>query len=391
MPEKRAIQLITNGSPWAIEKSALDTIIQIAGRDHNLDAVLKQRGEPLAHSYSVEVRDGVAIIPVNGPLFPRANLFQQISGATSVQMMAQDLHRIEQDPAIRSAVLMIDSPGGHTTMINEFANQIAAFSKPVTAYVVGQAASAAYWLASAADEIVMDAAAMVGSIGVVAALQSGEDGTIEIVSSNAQDKRPDVSTEEGRAVVQAIVDDMEAVFIDSVMQFRGMSREQVTALRGGVVIGAKAVDKGFADRIGSLEDVINTLQLENPMDAKTLKADHPDVYQAVFELGASSVNAEQLKLSGITCEKERISAILNCEAAAGREAQAKVLALETDMDAESAAKVLAASPKAENSARGDQFSEYMAKIGNPDIGVDDDDDPEMQARAAIDMIVGGAA
>ena len=213
----RILSFLTNGTPWAIEQAALETIIGIAQRENNLEAVLKQRGEPLDNTRKVEIRDGIAVIPITGPLFPRANLFSEISGAYSVEMLALDLARAGDDQEVRGVVLAIDSPGGHTTMINEFANQVADFSKPIVAYVVGSAASAAYWIAIAADRVVLDDTAIVGSIGVVAGFESPDNDRIEIVSSNAGDKRPDISTEAGVAVIQALVDDTESVFIDAVM------------------------------------------------------------------------------------------------------------------------------------------------------------------------------
>jgi ClpP class serine protease len=377
----RIVGFITSGTPWAIEAEALRTIIGIAQRENNLEAVLKERGAPLDNTHKVEIRNGVALIPVTGPLFPRANLFGQISGAYSVEMLAQDLAATEANADVKSAVLVIDSPGGHTTMINEFANQVADYSKPIVAYVVGQAASAAYWIASAADKIVMDSAALVGSIGVVAAFDAKDSGTIEIVSSNAPDKRPNIATDGGRAVIQTIVDDMESVFIDSVSRFRGLGRDQITALRGSVVVGAKAVSMGFADEIGSLESVINFLtKQENPMDLQQLKADHPDVYQAVFAEGAASVDAKAIRAEEIG----RIGAIMNHEHAAGREAQAKVLALQTDMSAEQAGKVLAVSPtQSAASDQGNPFAEAMAGIKNPKVGADDETDTDATAGANV--------
>jgi len=279
-------------------------------------------------------------------------------------------------------------------MINEFANQVADFGKPIVTYVVGQAASAAYWIASASDQIILDSTAMVGSIGVVAGFASSDNKNIEIVSSNAPDKRPDMATEEGRGVIQAVVDDMEAVFINAVVDFRSMDRETVTALRGGVVIGAKAVERGFADQVGNLESTILQLQMENPMDLATLKADHADVYQAAFDLGAASIDANSAELKGQTSERERISAIVNHTEASGREAQAMAFALDTDLNAEAAGKVLAVSPKATPivAAAGGQLDAHMKALGNPDVGADGDGDaasPEDTEKSAIALILGG--
>ncbi len=390
-PANRVISFVTSGTPWAIESAVLQSIISIAQREGSLEAVLKERGAPLDNSHKVEVRNGVALIPVTGPLFPRANLFGQISGAYSVEMLAQDLAMSANDPSISAAILVIDSPGGHTTMINEFANQVADYQKPIVAYVVGQAASAAYWIASAADKIVMDSSALVGSIGVVAAFDAQDGSTIEIVSSNAQDKRPDIATDAGRAVIQTIVDDMEAVFINAVMNFRSLSREQITAVKGGVVVGAKAVSMGFADEIGSLESVINFLtKQENPMDLSQLKADHKDIYQAAFNEGVASINAAELSAAGAATEKARISAILTSEEAKGREAQATVLALETDMSAEQAGKVLAVTTPAQAPATSasSPFAQAMAGVKNPDVGAggEADDEPDSDAAETAKIV-----
>ncbi|KEZ65412.1 hypothetical protein C5I_0136090, partial [Pseudomonas syringae pv. syringae FF5] len=111
------------------------------------------------------VRNGVAIIPVVGPVFRYANLFTEISGATSTQVLATDLQSALDDPSIKSIILNIDSPGGVAAGINELADQIHAgrARKRIVAYVGGTGASAAYWLASAASEIVIDETALLGS------------------------------------------------------------------------------------------------------------------------------------------------------------------------------------------------------------------------------------
>lgn len=378
----KAIDFLTGGSPWLIQGHALNAMLAIAQRQNNLEAVLQQRGEPLQNTRNVTVRDGVAIIPVNGPLFPRANLFDQVSGATSVEILALDLQQAAENPDVRAVVLNFDSPGGHVTMINEFAAQIKEFEKPVWAYVTGAAASGSYWLASATDKIVMDRTAIVGSIGVKTAYQKSEEEEIEILSSNAPDKSPDPETDSGRAVIVSLLDDLESVFIETVMTNRGMSREQVIAARGGVMVGTKAVEAGFADEIGSLEGVIKQLKEENPMDLETLQADHPEVFQAAVDQGKTSAmaeqsaNAEQATAEASTAERQRISAILGCEAAAGRGELARYIAFDTDMTPEAADKMLAKAPLVDK-AKG-QFSAMDAEMAalNPDITPDGEGDPD---------------
>ena len=383
------INFLNNGTPWAITQSALETIHQIANGENNLEAVLKERGKPLDNTHQVITRDNVAVIPVQGALFPRANLFSEISGAYSVEMLARDLQAAQTNPNVKAVVLQIDSPGGHTTMINEFAAQIKAFDKPIVSYVVGQAASAAYWLAAATDKIYLDNTAIVGSIGVVAAFSKKDSGATEFVSSNAPDKRPDLATDEGRVLIQTMVDDMESVFIESIMTNRGMSRDQITSLRGGVLVGSKAVSAGFADEISNLEAVIASLNMEFNMDLSTLKADHSAVYQAAFDEGFKSINASALVSDSVSAERSRIAAILSCEESKGRELQAQTLALETDLNTEQAAKILASAPIADTKPTAQNgFIAHMNSMKNHAVGTgaepdDETDDEGAEAKAVL--------
>jgi ClpP class serine protease len=311
-------------------------------------------------------------------------LFSEISGAYSVEMLARDLQAAQSNPNVKAVVLQIDSPGGHTTMINEFSAQIKAFDKPIVSYVVGQAASAAYWIAAASDKIYLDSTAIVGSIGVVAAFSKKDTGTTEFVSSNAPDKRPDLATDEGRATIQTMVDDMESVFIESIMTNRGMSRDQITSLRGGVLVGNKAVSAGFADEISNLEAVIASLNMEFNMDLSTLKAEHSAVYQAAFDEGFKSINATALVSDAVTAERTRIAAILSCEESKGRELQAQTLALETDLNAAQAAKILAAAPMMSTieSTKQNGFIAHMNGMNNHAVGTGTEPDGETDKEGA---------
>lgn len=378
MTMKKAIDFICNGDPWAITEDALQTIITIANREHDLQAVLLQRGQPLKNDWKAERHGNVAIVPITGPIIPRADLFSEISGATSIETLASALGEIEKDSLIKSIILNIDSPGGNVTGVNELGKIIAGFSKPVYAYVNGTAASAAYWLAASAQQIIIDDTARLGSIGVVAAYRKNDDkNSIEIVSSNAPDKRPDLNTEQGVALVRNNINALESVFIAHVAAQRNMPDENIKALRGGIVVGAQAIEKGLADRIGTLESLILTLNEENHMDLSKLKAEHPDVYQAA--LNESAVNAQ----TAVSTERQRISTILTCEHAIGREAVAQTLALETDLTAEQAAKILAVAPVTTASTQTDrpdnQFVKMMDKLGNPAVGADTDKDAQQEA------------
>ena len=252
---------------WAISPEWLSTILTIANREGSgPEAVAAELGRPLENSHAVERRGDrgdVAVIPVHGPIFRRANLFSQVSGATSVQVLATDLHLSLDADEVKAIVLDIDSPGGEANGISELAAMIYAARgrKPIVAYVGGTGASAAYWIAAACDKIYVNDTAAVGSIGVVRAMPNPNASSakdIEIVSSQSPNKRPDISTEGGRAVVQGEVDSLADVFVSRVALYRGVGADVVLERfgRGGCLIGADAVKAGMADGLSSFEAVI---------------------------------------------------------------------------------------------------------------------------------------
>ena len=266
---KRTARDIAQAYAWAITPQGLETVLSVADRQGDPVALAAQLGRPLDNTRVVSVREGgVAVIDINGPMFPKANLFSEISGATSTQQLFADFATAMRDPMIKSIVLNIDSPGGAVTGINELSAAVFAARgiKPVVAYVGGMMASAAYWVGSGASQIVMDATAIAGSIGVRMSVQVASADpkitTHEIISSASPNKVQDISTEPGRASAQRIVDDLASVFVGAVASHRGVSAETVLADfgKGGVMVGAAAVTAGLADKLGSLEGVIAELQ-----------------------------------------------------------------------------------------------------------------------------------
>jgi ClpP class serine protease len=241
----------------AIERKSLD-------QDFDTEAVAAKLGRPLDNARTVTVRDGIAILPVSGPIFRHANLFTEISGATSIEVLATDFRTALDDRAVKSIVLEINSPGGEVDGTSELAQHIfdARGLKPIVAYVSHLGASAAYWLASACDEIVCNDTASLGSIGVVGAARISKDKNyVEFVSSQSPNKRPDPATESGKAQIQSHIDALADVFIATVARNRKMTAEEVVSQSGagGLKVGQHAVDAGLANRVGTLEGVLADL------------------------------------------------------------------------------------------------------------------------------------
>jgi capsid assembly protease len=250
--------------PWAITEEALRGIVEIATRS-NLEPSLVEaiRGEPLDNTQRATTRDGVAKIPVRGPIFRYANLFTRISWATSTAVLATDFRAALDNPAVSSILLEIDSPGGEANGIGELAGMIrqARGSKPIVAYVGGMGASAAYWIASAADRVVASPTAILGSIGALVMIDrrgADEREPLVVVSSQSPEKYHDPESVKGQSKLQAVVDRLAAVFIGDVAVSRGVTADDVMARfgKGGVLVGSDAVDAGLADEIGTLESVM---------------------------------------------------------------------------------------------------------------------------------------
>lgn len=314
---------------WAMQDDWLAVVLAIANRKgEGAEAVAARLGRPLDNTAKVTERDGVATIPVRGPIFRYANVFTALSGAVSLDTLARDFAAAVDNPGVKAIVLDMDTPGGMAAGIAEFAAQVRAATdiKPVVAYVGNLCASAGYWIAAAASEIVMAKTADVGSIGVVRVWQGGGAGaakTIEFVSSQSPNKRLDPTTEAGRAAVQANVDKLAEIFIGDVAAFRGVDRDTVATDfgRGGLLLGADAVAAGMADRLGSYEGVVAELAASRPspraaaaaavstpkgqtVDLETLRKDHPTVAQALIAEGtAAGAAAETTRIMGIFAMK----------------------------------------------------------------------------------------
>ena len=262
----RAFELAAS-RPWLMLPADLDNLMAIADRQGDPEALEARLGRPLENTRAVTMRDGIAVIPVTGPIMRYANLFTRISGATSTQELATDLQAALDNPQVKGILLNMDSPGGEANGINELGDMIYAArgKKPIKAYAGGSLASGAYWLASAADEVVIDDTALVGSIGVVleVAIRKAGDGEkrYTITSSNAPNKRPDLETEEGRGEIAKSINALGEVFAAKVARNLGVDPEQVPAMgdHGGLRVGAAAVEAGLAHRLGSLESLITEM------------------------------------------------------------------------------------------------------------------------------------
>lgn len=263
-------------SPWAIVPSKLMEIqaiyaTHLRGDKIDLKGIEAKIGQPLQNEpQGYEVVDGVAIIPVDGVISKRMNLFTKISGGASTELIGRDIRAALADTSVHALILRVDSPGGTVDGTQELAQLIHAArgQKPIATYVDGMMASAAYWIGSAADKAYIGSDTnAVGSIGVVAShtdYSRYEENmgikTTEIYAGKykriASEHQP--LSEDGRQYMQDMVDYLYSVFVADVAKQRGTDTETVlkNMADGRIFTGQQAVSAGLVDGVSTLDQLI---------------------------------------------------------------------------------------------------------------------------------------
>ena len=272
----RVLKLVSE-HPWAVLPQTLDVVVEVLmlrSEGHMFtDEEIKQRlGAAGPQRREARTVNNVAVLPLHGLIAPRMNAMTQISGGTSADAFGAVFQRVIDNPEISAVVVDSDTPGGDVFGIEELANTIrtARGSKPIVAVVNHMAASAGYWLISQCDEIIASPSSMLGSIGVIgshtdltaAAAKAGIKTTYITAGKFKSEAAPgEALTDEGRADMQAKVDEFYRVFVAAVARGRGVTAQAVRDGfgQGRMVQAREAVKLGMADGIGTLDQVIERL------------------------------------------------------------------------------------------------------------------------------------
>ncbi len=192
------------------------------------------------------------------------------SGAeASAEYVVAALRSAFEDEGSKAVVLLVNSPGGSPVQAGIINDEIMRLKvkhgKPLYAVVEETCASAAYYIASAADEIYVDKASIVGSIGVLMD-GFGFTGTMEklgverrllTAGENKGFLDPfSPQTEKQRAYAQAMLDQIHQQFIAVVKVGRGDRLKETPEIFSGLFwTGQQAIELGLADKLGSLDFV----------------------------------------------------------------------------------------------------------------------------------------
>ncbi|MGR3626362.1 MAG: S49 family peptidase [Limimaricola sp.] len=280
---ERLIRMASTGC-WFIEPAKAEQIVAAVA----LRVAAGPRGEPAfpdrqPMALSSDSRSGarlVRVLRLHGTIMPRGNMLSDMSGAVSLDRFSEAFRAVASDPETSAILLDIDSPGGRVEMVQETVAMIRAASRPdrpIVAVANTLAASAAYWIASACDEIVVTPSGYVGSIGVYMMHQEvsermkreGISASVIFEGARKVETNPFGPLDDAaRAALQADVKHNYDQFTSDVAKGRGVPVSVVRAdpetaekhFGGGRAYWAsEAVRLGMADRVATLDDTLARL------------------------------------------------------------------------------------------------------------------------------------
>ncbi len=303
---------------WLLETSVRDAIQQaqkagvVPSAEQQLQFEARSGLDGAAGDRILTIAGENAEIAITGVITKQPSFMAMLFGGgnTTYPDIVSAIATAESNPDITNITYAIDSPGGSFDGLFDALAAMQSVTKPTKAVIGGVGASAAFALASQADEVIASSiASRVGSVGVVVDMFV-DDKEVSITSTNAPRKRPDVTTEEGVAMVVEELDALHDIFVDAIATGRGTTAATVNKDfgQGGTVLAADAVKRGMIDAVaGTPLKVVKTTKKTtansgnkpeaSKMDLIQLKAQHPETFAAAVT-------------QGITEERDRVQAHL---------------------------------------------------------------------------------
>lgn len=267
MKYDRIVKAISE-SAWAIHPPKLEQIIGVIEARTigvTLDSAAFEAADQKRKA-NLGTKKRVHVMGLHGTISQHPSAFS--SGGTSTEAFGREFDAAMANPQVDGILIDADSPGGSVFGVLELADKIRGArgqGKNIIAVANAEAHSAAFWLATAADELWVTPSGMVGSVGVVMAhvdqsIRNEAEGFKVTYITAGKYKVEGNSDEplsgEARGELQRHVDRYYGLFVRGLAANRGITPAQVEADFGqGRVVGAKeAVERGMADRVGTLEE-----------------------------------------------------------------------------------------------------------------------------------------
>ncbi len=238
------------------QTASFEQFVQTASRTSVRTRVLRP-GDP---------ENAIAVVAIHGPIDGAGS---PLEGDGMLAFVSEQLREAAGDDAVRAVILHIDSPGGGLTPSDQLHHEVERLrerGKPVIAWAGGLMASGGYYIAAAAEEIMANPTASVGSIGVIMQHFVVKDllGKIGVnVDPIASGERKDIGspfrdmTPEERKTLEALVGASHDRFVSIVARGRNMPEEEVRKFATGDIFSAdRAKELGLVDSVGYIEDAV---------------------------------------------------------------------------------------------------------------------------------------
>jgi signal peptide peptidase SppA len=212
------------------------------------------------------VKDGIAIVNISGTLVHKLGGVRPYSGMIGYDSIRKIYGTALSDDEAKGILLVIDSPGGEGAGCFDLVDAMydERGTKPVWACCDEIACSGGYALASVADRIMVPRTGMVGSIGVVvmhvdfsaALAKEGMNVTFIQYGERKTDGAPQIPLSKSAAArVQAQVDQMGDLFVETMARNRGVDPAKIKAQEADVYSGQRAIAAGLADAVMAKDEV----------------------------------------------------------------------------------------------------------------------------------------
>lgn len=276
-----------NQSLWLITPEGLNTVLSIVSERMDNGKLSEEELETRLASLNgrrssaeddgPQIINGVGILPVQGPIFGKANLMTNFSGATSMEAFQQDFRSLMANDRVDSIMMDFDTPGGTSDLIEEVGQEIydARGTKPMYSCVNTMCGSAGLWLAMQADKVFSTPSGSIGSLGAytvhqdqsVSDAQNGVKFTYISAGEYKTEGNPHQPlSAEAVQYRQEQVNELMDSFVGAVARGRNASTSDVRENygKGRMLAPKKALEAGMIDGIHSYDEIIAGASVSRP-------------------------------------------------------------------------------------------------------------------------------
>jgi len=261
-------------------KALIDSYLQVG----TANVEMSNGNDGVGSSVDVIIQDNIAVMDISGSLVDREMSVPCARSPVSYEAIKLEMIELLENKHVDTIIARLDTPGGVASQnmdLSDFIYNSRGKGTKLIAVVDDMAYSAGFGIASAFEEIWISRTGGVGSVGVVSYHEDHskylEKQGIKVEYIYAGDKKvfgnpAEPLTDEARTDFQSEVTRLYDLFTETVARNLGMNIADVRATQAGTFHGKKAIEAGFAHKLGTFDDVLQSLfDEEQTLDKKDVK------------------------------------------------------------------------------------------------------------------------